>query len=193
MKIFDVDEFQAFDWLAEYESLCSQISPSQNYKDLLLNQYAIVPISWLEQAEKVEALNIAHFGENQLVGIRCENKSEQMLIDFKFRLFQMHAAFVQYFLNIVMKHLEKRFVKETSVIKFDHIRQLIAEIISDLEMSKMMRGVEQGTEQLNVGHDCLLDAALKLMKLPGGRAFLKGSVLELVWILRAFNNVYYVS
>ena len=186
MKIFDIPEFKPFHWVEEYEQLCGQISPTKNYQDLVLNQYAIVPVSWILKKDNVDILNVDYFGEKKLIGIFTKKIFNHNLVKFKSTLFYMHADYAQYFLNIIIKHLEKRLIKETPVIKLDHIKQLIAEIISDLEVAKMIT-------PLNVAHDSLLAAALKLMKLPGGRAFLKGSVLELVWVLRAFNDVYYVS
>lgn len=186
-ELFNNVDFKPFDILEEYKNLCEKVSPHKQFCDLALGHYAIIPASWIKTSQ--HHLHIKHFAGNMLTCVREHKNYTNDLIIFKKELLTIEFKWVINFLSAITQHLKDRTYQNENILKLSHIKQIIAEIVTDYEMAKMLLNDDE--KQLNQASQCIISSCHKLMKLPGGRAFLKGSVLEMLWTFEAIKNVYY--
>lgn len=191
-ELFNDICFKPFDIFEEYENLCEKISPHKQYRDLTLEQYGIVPTSWVDPSRfSSRLLHIEHFAGGLLICVKEIGNYNNNLINFKKELLTIELKWVVDFLSVIIKHLKNRNHQNETILKLSHIKQIIAEIVTDYEMAKML--LIDDEKHLNQASQFIISSCTKLMKLPGGRAFLKGSVLEMLWTFEALKNVYYHS
>lgn len=193
MKIFDCENFVPFQIASAYEALCSKISPKKQPEALTENGYCILPLSWKNQ-KAIELLAHTPILDNHFAIAKLSNKNfNNNLHLFKKELLILFISWLKTFLTYCHEHLSKRESNGVKIIQMPHIQQSIGKIISQLEFTTALIMQSSREKQLTVAANFCRETGRELMKLPGGRAFLKGSIIEVIYCFEAFYNVYFIS
>lgn len=140
-------------------------------------------------AEKPRLLPNVSLEQQGLVAaeVAAPDTAPAALAVFVLHLLRFEAKVCRLFLDIIHAHLNARLAAEKYLTEYDNIKIMIAETATDLIL------VNQALELKNTQEYChsLIKHSLnRLMKLSGGRAYLAGSVIDLLNVFETFNTLY---
>ncbi|OGO92645.1 MAG: hypothetical protein A3F10_00340 [Coxiella sp. RIFCSPHIGHO2_12_FULL_42_15] len=112
--------------------------------------------------------------------------------EFTKRLMIEEACCVKRFFNFIIDYHEDRVSESRYILQFDHIRILIGEIIVGIqELEIFIKNISGFHQNENIYFARRLqNIGGMLAKLAGGRAFLSGSIIELLYTFSTINKIY---
>lgn len=93
-------------------------------------------------------------------------------------------------LQYTVDHLRQRQFATENLLSNDLIQDTIAQIVSEVKASKLLLTDADSILSLRVGAEYLHNALHQLTKITGGRALLKGNVVEILFYSQLFFNLF---
>jgi hypothetical protein len=102
---------------------------------------------------------------------------------------QEEILWLERFLMCVQEHLSQRKSEGISLCQNENIKALIADVVANIEMlNHYARPFDKAV--INVLSKIIRETCHYLAKLAGGRAFLAGNIIEMLWTFEIINLIY---
>jgi hypothetical protein len=210
IKIYSSDSYKEFKFCDDYKEVSAAVAQVENTV-FIAGNYFVSPGEYLK-AERCHALRGDNFYllarndyekinnhlllDQQLVAgkVCClakAKKENSLGADTKFKQQLLHAKlkWAQQFLRCIHEHLSTRESEGKMLVQHYNVKILISDVIAHIQMAEMLLEIAA----YDTAVDEVLAAIKVLARLAGGRGFLRGNVISMLWLFTVLRNVYFTK